>query len=121
MSFDLLARSQVAACIDEDFLCKVDNTQPATWKQMNKAWRRLYTNPSETSPDRYFEVENMSALVDEKKGVTLVYFNLRWRAMGSPMKDWVVEHTWKRGNDDKWMLASMQSIHGSNVKQGFGF
>lgn len=112
---------QVAACIAEDFECRVDKMEPATWKQMTKAWRKLYSNPAYAGPDCYFEVENMSALVDEKKGVTLIYFNLRWRAVGSPMKDWVVEHTWKRRTDDKWMLVTTHSFQGSNIKQGFGF
>lgn len=113
---------QVAACVAEDFECRLDKLEPATWKQMTTAWRQTYSNPSLAGPECYFEVQNMSALVDEGKGTTLIYFNLRWREVGSVMRDWVVEHTWKRRNtDNKWMLACTHTVRGSNIKQGFGF
>lgn len=88
---------------------------------MNEAWRHIFSQPAYTERDCFFEVENMSALVDEKKGVTLVYFNLRLKEPGSAMRDWVVEHTWKRRSNDKWMLVQTHTVRGSNVKQGFGF
>ncbi|CZT16259.1 uncharacterized protein RCC_02101 [Ramularia collo-cygni] len=111
---------EVAACVAEDYRCKVEGMEPATWKQMTMAWRHMYGNPAMSGPDCYFEVENMSALVDERKGTTLVYFNMRWM-QGVPITDWVVEHTWKRRTDKKWVLVTSHSVQGSNVKQGYGF
>lgn len=106
---------QIARCIAEDYECQVDKMEPANWKQMTNTWRILYTNPEYARPGCYFEVENMSALVDERKGVTHIYFNLRWRDLTAAMSDWVVEHTWKRRSDDKWLLVRTHTIRGSSV------